>query len=192
MSYQDGTAKMTGRIGEREADNFLIRHGFNVLRPPGQDIGVDRLVNHPEASDKEAKVQVKGRRQESNPRWFQLTVTAAKIRDAYERGEDLEKLWRERIYQVDFWLLVSTPKNEIWVFPSEVIFKIAAANHKHYKSRRDNQYEKPDYDKNGKIQKKQKELNLDVCDEGGSPLWKKYQKFLNNPEPIYNFITEDE
>ena len=188
MSYEDGIAKKTGRIGEDEADKFLEDNGFSKHRPAGRDIGIDRLVSLPERTNKEARIQVKGRGQIANPRWFQLTVPGAQVRDAFEEGKDLEELWERRIYQVDFWVLVSIPAQEVWVFPSEVIFEIAETNNFSYRSRRDNQYDKPHYDKKGKIQKKQKELNLDVKDESGIPLREKFQRYRDNAECLYAFF----
>lgn len=189
MSYRDGIAKKTGRIGEKEADIFLANHGFDAKRPPGPDVGIDRVVRLPERPQKHAKIQVKGRGQVANPRWFQLTVPATQIRDAFERGEDLEQLWKQRIYQVEFWLLVSIPKNEIWVFPSDVILEIAMVNECQYKTRQDNQYKAPHYDRNGKIQKKQKELNLDITDDSGTLLWQRFQSYRDNAEAINSFLN---
>lgn len=177
MSYKDGIAKRTGHIGEKEADAFLTTNGFETSVPPGKDVGIDRLVRRPDG-DRTARVQVKGRSQISNPRWFQFTVTASSIRNTWDRRESLETLWRQRIFMCDFWLLVSVPMGEVWVFPSNVILNIVEDIAHHYVGRADNQYEQPHYDKNGKIQKKQKELNLDVCDKSNVLIREKYSASL--------------
>ena len=70
MSYEDGIAKKTGHLGETECDGFLMRNGFGTVRPFGKDIGIDRMATLQEYPNQFAKIQVKGRHQMNNPRWF--------------------------------------------------------------------------------------------------------------------------
>lgn len=190
MSYEDGFAKKTGHIGEAECDKFLKENGFNSVRPTGSDIGIDRIVSSKEYPNKSAKIQVKGRSQVENPRWFQLTVPGVQLRDAYARGQDLNEIWRKRIFMVDFWILVSILYNEIWIFPSQIIYQIAEANFPKYHTRRDNNYSQIYIDKNGKVEKKQKELNLDIYDVNGIQLFKKYKEYINNISLIHEFLSQ--
>ena len=62
MGYGDGIAKRTGRVGEAEVDDILIKNGFVSCRSPGKDIDIDRLIQVPRINTT-AKIQVKGRRQ---------------------------------------------------------------------------------------------------------------------------------
>jgi hypothetical protein len=188
MSYIDGIADKTGRLGEAEADDFCTKSGLYCTKPAGPDYGIDMIVKLNESSVKYAKIQVKGRRQAGNPRWFQLTVPGAQLRDAYSKGEDFENLWKSRIYMVDFWILVSTPHKEIWIFPSKIIHEIADANYLKYHTRLDNNYSQIHMTKFGKVAKKQKELNLDICDDKGIHLFDKYQNYKNNIAPILDFL----
>ena len=190
MSYKNSTAKVTGVITETETDKFFVKHGFNCFRPQGQDIGIDRIVTSNKYSEIEAKVQVKGRYQEETPRWFQFKINSAKIRDAIKAGKDLNELWKERIYMVDFWVLISIPKNEIWVFPSKVIHEIAAINYNKYKGRKDNNFSEVFRDKKGVIKKKQKELNLDIEDEHGIKLFKRYESYKFNISCVESFFKK--
>ncbi|HAF31110.1 MAG TPA: hypothetical protein DCG75_18895 [Bacteroidales bacterium] len=188
MSYGDGIAKKTGKLGEAEAEKFFIENGFECYKPI-PDIGVDRVLSLKKKSDKQIKIQIKGRRQPENPRWFQLTVPRAQLKEAHESKQDLNELWKQRIYMVDFWVLVSIPRNEIWVFPSKVIHEIADINFKKYFTRKDNNYNQLFYDKNLKVEKKHKELNLDIKDENGIELFKKYENFKNNISLIKEFAN---
>jgi hypothetical protein len=188
MSYGDKIAKKTGRLGEVEAEKFFVENGFECYKPL-PDIGVDRVLNLKNVSEKQIKVQIKGRRQPENPRWFQLTVSGAQLKKAHENYQDLNELWKQRIYMVDFWVLVSIPRNEIWVFPSKIIHEIADINFKKYYTRKDNNYNQLFYDKNGKVKKKQKELNLDLKDENGVELFKKYKDYKNNISLIKEFAN---
>ena len=190
MSYFDGIAKNTGHLGETECDRFLKDNGFNSVRPTGPDIGIDRIVSSKEYPNKSAKIQVKGRSQVENPRWFQLTVPGVQLRDAHANGQDLNELWKSRIFMVDFWILVSIPCKEIWIFPSQVIYQIAEANFPKYHTRRDNNYSQINIDKNGKVEKKQKELNLDIYDVNGVQLFKKYKEYKNNISLIQEFLNQ--
>lgn len=141
MSYIDGFAKVTGHLGEAEVDRFFEKNGLLYFRPSGKDIGIDRIIKLNESGKKEAKIQIKGRRQEANPRWFQLTVTSKQQEIYYRNKKDLNELWRNRISMVDFWVLVSIPLSEIWIFPSATIFEIVEANTTIYCNRRDNNYD---------------------------------------------------
>ena len=115
MSYKDGKAKNTGKDSEMYADDFLEKHWIISEKPYGQDVGIDRIVYLPENPNKIAKIQIKGRSQDSNPRWFQLSISGAQLRDAVCNGEDLNALWKKRIYMVDFFMMVSLPKaNPLW------------------------------------------------------------------------------
>ena len=190
MSYEDGIAKTTGHLGENECDIFLIENGFSSVKPTDPDIGIDRIVSSKEFPNKSAKIQVKGRSQVENPRWFQLTVPGVQLRDAHAKGQDLNDLWKKRIFMVDFWLLVSIPCNEIWIFPSQIIYQIAEANFPKYYTRRDNNYSQIYIDKNGKVEKKQKELNLDIYDVNGIQLFKKYKEYKGNISLIRDFLTQ--
>jgi hypothetical protein len=190
MSYKNSSAKSTGKITEAETDKFFIEHGFNCVQPQGQDIGIDRIVTSDKYQGIEAKIQVKGRYPENTPRWFQFKVNSAKIRKAIKSGKDLNELWKERIYMVDFWVLISIPKNEIWIFPSKVIHEIANINYHKYKGRKDNNFNEVFKDKNEKIEKKQKELNLDIENENGIKLYKQFEEYKFNiscVEDYFNF-----
>lgn len=190
MSYKDGIANETGALGEKEVDLFFKSNGLFYQKPSGQDIGIDRIVKLNEHSKKEAKIQIKGRRQLTNPRWFQLTVTRKKLYTSLSNNTDLNELWKEKIIMVDFWVLVSIPKSELWIFPSIVIYDIAAFNSRFYKKRRDNDFSQVHYDKWGKIEKKQKELNLDIMDEEGIPLHIKYKDYKENISIIIEYLNE--
>lgn len=63
MSYKDGFAKVTGYLGEAEAERFFKENGLLCYRPSGMDIGIDRIIKLSESAKKEAKIQIKGRRQ---------------------------------------------------------------------------------------------------------------------------------
>lgn len=89
---------------------------------------------------------------------------------------------------VDFWVLVSIPLNEIWIFPSTIIFDIAEVNARIYCNRRDNNFDQIYLNKHGKIEKKQKELNLDVLDSSGVYLHDKYKEYKGNCSVIYNYL----
>jgi hypothetical protein len=91
---------------------------------------------------------------------------------------------------VDFWVLVSIPCKEIWIFPSQIINQIAEANFTKYHTRRDNNYSQINIDKNGKVEKKQKELNLDIYDVNGVQLFKKYKDYKNNISQIHEFLNQ--
>ena len=188
MSYTDGFAKETGHLGETEVDRFFKKNGLYCNRPFGQDNGVDRILKLSEFAEKQAKIQIKGRRQLTNPRWFQLTVTSKQLATCFKEKRNLNELWRNRISMVDFWVLVSIPLNEIWIFPSEIIFEIADANARIYSNRRDNNYDQIYYNKLGKIQKKQKELNLNIKDDSGIQLSDKYSKFKDNCSIIIDYL----
>lgn len=189
MGYGDGMAKETGDLSEDKADLFLNENGFESVKPLRRN-GVDRIVSLFDNPNKVTSVQIKGRRQIENPRWFQLSVPVNQLRDAKAKGQDLNELWKDRIYMVDFWLLVSIPKNEIWVFPSRIIHEIADINFAKYKTRQDNDYSQIFQDKNGKDVKKQKELNLDICDENGIQLFIKYKRYLNDASYIHDFLNQ--
>lgn len=190
MSYKDGIARITGRIGEAEVDQLFKHNGLYFFRPPGLDIGIDRVVSLNEKSTIQAKIQIKGRRQISYPRWFQLNVTPDQISKSVKEKTDLNNLWLKKIDMVDFWILVSIPKNEIWVFPSQVIHEIASINSTKYKTRNDNDYSRFHYTKHGKIAKKQKELNLDIKDNCGIVLTERFSIFRNNINPLIDFLRE--
>lgn len=189
MSYSDGVAKTTGHIGELEADLFLIGHGFTCCIPLGRDIGIDRIVRLTDRPGKTARIQIKGRCQVENPRWFQLTVPGAQLSKAYANGQDLNELWKTRIDMVDFWIMVSIPHKEVWVFPTKIIHEIAQANFRKYHTRRDNDYSQIYLDKKGKVEKKQRELNLEICDEKGIVLFEKYKDYKNNAQLIRDFLN---
>lgn len=190
MSYKTNTAKSTGIITENQTDQFFNKFGFNCVKPDGQDTGIDRIVTSDKYPGIEAKIQVKGRLPEKTPRWFQFKVNSAKIRDAIKEGKDLNDLWKERIFMVDFWALISIPKNEIWIFPSKIIYEIANLNSRKYKGRKDNNYAEVYVDKNGKIEKKQKELNLDIEDENGIKLYERYSKYKFNISCVEDFFNK--
>lgn len=183
MGYEDGRAGVTGKIGEEEAVHFLRNGGFFASRPTGRDVGIDLIITHEKYRNFKATAQVKGRRQLKNPRWFQLSITPTQIKNAWERSEYLESLWKNKILLVDFWIMVSIPCEEIWIFPSNKVLDIAQLNAIRYSSRRDNQFDKPHYDKNGKIAKKQKELNLDIVIDG-EPLWQMFSEYRNSFKPV--------
>ena len=190
MSYKTNTAKSTGIITEKQTDQFFNEFGFNCVKPDGLDTGIDRIVTSDKYPGIEAKIQVKGRLPEKTPRWFQFKVNSAKIRDAIKEGKDLNDLWKERIFMVDFWVLISIPKNEIWIFPSKIIYEIANLNSRKYKGRKDNNYTEVYVDKNGKIEKKQKELNLDIEDENGIKLYERYSKYKFNISCVEDFFNK--
>ncbi len=190
MSYIDGIARITGKIGEAEVDQFFKNYGLYYYRPPGLDIGIDRIVSLNDKSTIQAKIQIKGRRQISNPRWFQLSITPVQISKSFNDKTDLNNLWKKKIDMVDFWILVSLPKNEIWVFPSHVIHEIAIINYSVYKTRNDNDYSQVHYTKTGKIAKKQKELNLDITDKFGTPLTEKFAFYKNNISQLIDFLSD--
>jgi hypothetical protein len=190
MSYKDGLAKRTGHLGEKECDEFLKENGFISVKPTGPDNGIDRIVSLKEYPNKSAKIQVKGRSQVENPRWFQLTVPRVQLRNAYAIGQDLNQLWKKRIFMVDFWILISIPNNEIWIFPSQIIYQIAEANFIKYHTRRDNNYSQVNIDKNGRVEMKHKELNLDIFDTNGIQLFKKYKEYINNISLIHDFLNQ--
>lgn len=111
MGYEDGRAGETGRLGEKEAIQFLDSHGFSAVKPAGKDIGVDLLISQRENPALIAKAQVKGRRQLANPRWFQLSITPSKIKTTWNSGKPLDSLRRNKIRMVDFWIIDGIP---IW------------------------------------------------------------------------------
>ena len=189
MSYVNSTAKSTGKITEIITEDFFKEHNYNCFKPQGKDIGIDKIVTSDKYPGREIKIQVKGRNVKKTPRWFQLKVSSAKIRKALNTGRDLNELWMEKIKMVDFWVLVSIPENEIWVFPSEVVLKIAELNYPHYTKRSDNNYSEVFYDKNGKIKSKQKELNLDKEDENGVKLYKRFARYKFDPSGIEEFFA---
>jgi hypothetical protein len=190
MSYKDGIANNTGKIGETEADQFFKNNGLHSWKPPGPDIGIDRIVNLNSSPRLQAKIQVKGRRQVQNPRWFQLSITPTQIIKASNDKIDLNDLWKKKIDIVDFWILVSIPNKEIWVFPSRVIHEIAELNYPIYKSRKDNDYSQVHYANKGKIAKKQKELNLDIKDKNGILITERFLFLKNNISPLLDFLNE--
>lgn len=190
MSYKDGIAKFTGKIGEAETDLFFMKNALHSFRPPGLDIGIDRIVSLNPLRGIQAKIQIKGRRQVGNPRWFQLSITPSQIIKALSDKTDLNDLWRKKIDMVDFWILVSIPNQEIWVFPSKIIQEIAELNYSIYKSRKDNDYSQVHHDKRGNIAKKQKELNLDIKDENGITLEKRFSFYRNNITPLLDFLND--
>jgi uncharacterized protein YxeA len=190
MGYEKDDAKVTGKLGEKEAKQKLEEYGLSVYEPEGKDVGIDFLAHFPERPEFTVKLQVKGRRQIENPRWFQVSISPSKIKAAYEKSMDLEQLWRDKISMVDFWLLASIPLNEIWVLPYEKTLELAELNHPYYKTRKDNQYDKPHYDKHGRFAKKQKELNLDLLDENGlQKLTERFKFYLNNFDQIGDFLN---
>lgn len=189
MSYIDGIAKETGFLSEDLVDNFLSENGLTSVKPIVRQLGVDRIVTLSDNPNKQAKIQVKGRSQVSNPRWFQLVVSSKQLQEAHSNGQDLNQLWKNQIDVVDFWILVSIPKDEIWIFPSKVIHEIAKANYLKYHTRRDNDYSNISYDHKGKVDRKQKELNLDVCNENGVPLYVKYKEYKNNAQLLFDFLN---
>jgi hypothetical protein len=188
MGYEDGQAKKTGRLGEKEAIEFLATHGFSAEKPGGQDIGIDLLVSLQGNIDKVVKVQVKGRGQVANPRWFQLSITPSQIKSAWTEGRQLDLLWKNKIKMVDFWMMVSIPLNEVWVIPSDKVIEIAKLNSVKYNSRLDNQFDKPHYTKHGKLAKKQKELNLDI-EIDGVPIWQQFLNYQNNAKAIMEYFN---
>ena len=189
MGYGDGRAKGTGRIGEAEARNALIAAGFQAEKPPGKDIGVDLEIWIDGKNSKKATAQVKGRRHEAEPLWFAATVTSRQLQNAWETTGSLRETWKERILSVDFWLLVSVPRNEIWVLPASKAIELAIINEPFYQNRRDNQYDRPFIKANGKIESKQKELNLGLTVEE-QPLTQKFGAYLNNFVSIREFLTD--
>lgn len=189
MSYKTNSAKSTGTITEERTDKFFNDLGFNCVKPDGPDIGIDRILTSAKYPGLAAKIQVKGRLPEKTPRWFQFKVNSAKIRDAIEEGKDLNELWKERIYMVDFWVLISIPKNEIWIFPSKIIHEIANLNSDKYRGRQDNNFSDVYTNRNGKIKPKQKELNLDIEDENGIKLYKRYSSYKFNISCVEDFFN---
>jgi|LSQX01.3.fsa_nt_gb hypothetical protein len=189
MSYVDGFAKETGRLGEAEVGSFFRDKGLYCAKPEGKDYGIDRIVKFHPLAKKEARIQVKGRRQKANPRWFQLTVTGPQQALCLEENGDLNELWKTRINMVDFWVMVSIPLNEIWVFPSAIVFEITEANARVYTGRKDNDFNRVYFNKHGKIEKKQKELNLNITDESGTPLYEKYSQYRDNLKVIIDFLN---
>lgn len=190
MSYKDGIANFTGKIGETEADQFFQKNGLHSFRPPGPDIGIDRIVSLSNSLGIQAKIQIKGRRQVKNPRWFQLSITPSQIFKAISDKIYLNDLWKKKIDMVNFWILVSIPNKEIWVFPSRVIHEIAEINYPIYKSRKDNDYSQVHHDKRGNIAKKQKELNLDIKDKNGILITERFSFIKNNITPLLDFLNE--
>jgi hypothetical protein len=190
MGYEKNDAKVTGKLGEKEVKQKLVELGLAVRRPGGGDIGIDFLAHFPGSPDLAAKLQVKGRRQKDTPRWFQATVTAKMLKEAYEKGVNLEQTWRNRINFVDFWLLVSIPLNEIWVLPASITMELAELNWPYYKTREDNQFDQLHYDKYGKIKKKQKELNLNKTDKNGQKFTDRFKYYLNNFDLIIEFLRK--
>lgn len=190
MSYKTNTAKLTGNLTEETTDMFFMGHGFKCVKPKGQDIGIDRIVTSEKYPGIEAKIQVKGRNPIKTPRWFQFKVNSAKIKNALKSGKNLNELWKERIYMVDFWVLVSIPEDEIWIFPSQIIHEIADISVYKYKNRRDNNFDEVFFDKNEKIEKKQKELNLDIEDESGIKLTKRFEKYKYNISCVDDFFIK--
>ena len=79
MSYNNSTAKETGKSTEEITDRFFIENGYNCTKPSGKDIGVDRIVTSNNYPGVEVKIQIKGRRVEETPRWFQFKVNSPQI-----------------------------------------------------------------------------------------------------------------
>ncbi len=188
MGYEDGRAGKTGRIGEAEPKQFLQAHGFSAVKPAGKDIGVDLIISSNMNPEINAKAQVKGRRQIKNPRWFQLSITPSQIMAGWSRGIELKELWQQKIKMVDFWIMVSIPLKEVWVIPSIIVMEIAVLNSIKYSSRLDNQYKEPHYRKDGKIAKKQKELNLDLVIDR-IPIWQKFGDYRNNMDSLLEYFS---
>ena len=188
MGYEKSDAQITGKLGEKEAQQALRNYGLIPHPPGGKDIGIDLIAYFPERPNSFATIQVKGRRKIDTPRWFQATVPKSMLQHYYDTGLNLEQTWRDRIKQVDFWFLVSIPLNEIWVFPSDKTLELAELNIPHYKTRRDNQFDVLEYDKRGKVKKKQKELNLHKSDANGVILADRFKFYLNNFDLVSEFL----
>lgn len=180
MSYATINAKQTGIAGEFIADFYLRQHGYKTDIPEGKDEGIDLLVYTSEKPEIRARIQVKSRGQVANPRWFQLTVPPSWIEKAKENLSDLNQLWVKRIEMVDFFMMVSLPLAEVWMFPSAIVKAIAEENAQVYHTRLDNDYSALHYNRDGRLARKQKELNLDIADRNGQMLWKKYWGYRNN------------
>jgi len=80
------------------------------------------------------------------------------LRDAQSNRQELNELWKNRIFIVDFWILVSMPCKEIWIVPSSIIYQIEEANFPKYHTRRDINFSQINIDKNGKVEKKQNRI----------------------------------
>ncbi len=65
MGHETGEAKITGKIGEREAETALKKHGFTVIKSPGKDCGIDRAIFLPSNPNIIVTAQIKGRRETS-------------------------------------------------------------------------------------------------------------------------------
>lgn len=152
MGYEDGQTGKTGRLGEREAKEFLNLNGFHAIKAAGKDVGVDLIVSPKEDNSISAKAQVKGRQQIENQRWFQLSITPSQIADVWSNGQQLDSLWKKKIQMVDFWIMVSIPLKEVWIMPSKKVMEIANLNSTNYSSRLDNQYDKTHYKNMVKLQ----------------------------------------
>jgi hypothetical protein len=187
MGYGDGRAKKTGKIGESEARNALIAAGLHAEKPPGKDIGIDLEIWLSDHNKRRATAQVKGRRDIVHPLWFAATVTSKQLRKAWEATGSIRDTWKQRILSVDFWLLVSVPRNEIWVLPASKALELAILNEPFHLNRRDNQYDRPFFKPNGKIEAKQKELYLGRT-VNYMPLTQKFAAYRNNFTIILNFL----
>jgi hypothetical protein len=97
--------------------------------------------------------------------------------------------WKQRILFVDFWILVSVPRTEMWVLPAIKALELAILNEPFHVNRRDNQYDRPYFKPNGKIEAKQKELDLGRTVDG-IPLTQTFGSYINNFSIIFDFLMK--
>ena len=162
----------TGKESERLVEEKLNKLGLRTEKSKELDNkGIDLLAHNPKTGNK-VGIQVKGRGKtlDCNWRWFQIRRSK-------------KKTWKEKLYSSDFIVLASLPHNELWVLtPKEVEDIINNTSHK-YQNRKDNK---------GRIEAKQKEINLDIPfgDKDGKPAKEVYGKNKNNFQPLIDYLNK--
>jgi hypothetical protein len=174
----------TGDLTERRVKERLESMGFKVIKPI-PDVGIDFEVFYPNNPKKRAKIQVKGRnpRHITTYRWFQLRVPKSQLEYIKAIGLPPDETWREKVRQVDFFILDAVGMDEMWVLNQEQVFRLIELNEYQYSSRPDNvfTYNEP-------IKGKQKEMNMEAI-VPGTPIIKRFADCKNNFNPIKDFLS---
>lgn len=170
-----GRQNVTGIISENMVKQELIKLGFNVFKPL-PDKGVDFIIKESNGSEKELRIQVKGRgpiQTNKRYRWFQIRTTK-KIRDqTIELGLPVNEAWRKKVSLVDVYVFVSIRYGEFWIFESKEIENLIRIFRSRCGKRKDN------------LEGLQAEIDLDIKYEN-LPLTEIYSENLNNWDIVKN------
>ena len=173
----------TGKQAELRVRDKLELLRLVVEKPEG-DRGIRLETHAPGNRSRHALIQVKGRNPEKDPnlRWFQIRVSGKELKRAKEQGWPPDQTWKDKVQEVDFFVLVALRVDEIWVLTRPRVHELIRLNEFRYGSRPDNDfaYETPQ-------KYRQKEMNLDI-EVNREVLTSRFQDCKDNFDPILAYL----